>query len=124
VVGKVPTTTSVFGTSIHPDLAKLQCSQGLYSFRQAQSNLDKLTVHPVNNHTNVKLLSNQVGAVLAQENLKPETVVKADSSAEEVVIQIDGGISPLRIKTNAALKHYRLLLIVQKTSAPLTSIER
>jgi len=30
--------------------------------------------------------------------------VKADSSAE-VVIQIDGGISPLRIKTNAALKH-------------------
>jgi len=98
--------------------------KALYSFRQAQSNLDKLTVHrrPVNNHTNVKLLSNQVGAVLAQENLKPETVVKADSSAEEVVIQIDGGISPLRIKTNAALKHYRLLLIVQKTSAPLTSI--
>jgi len=71
-----------------------------YSFRQAQSNLDKLTVHrrPVNNHTNVKLLSNQVGAVLAQENLKPETVVKADSSAEEVVIQIDGGHIPIKDK--------------------------
>jgi len=53
--------------------------------------------------------------------LKPETVVKADSSAEEVVIQIDGGISPLRIKTNAALKQ-SAMLIVQKTSAPLTSI--
>jgi len=75
-------------------------SRAKYSFRQAQSNLDKLTVHrrPVNNHTNVKLLSNQVGAVLAQENLKPETVVKADSSAEEVVIQIDGGISPIKDK--------------------------
>ena len=96
-----PTTTSVFGTSIHPDLAKLQCSQGaLYSFRKAQSNLDKLTVHrrPVNNHNNIKLISHQVGAVLAQENLKPETVVQADSSAEEVVIQIDGGHIPIKDK--------------------------
>jgi hypothetical protein len=96
-----PTTTSVFGTSIHPDLAKLQCEQGaLYSFRKAQSNLDKLTVHrrPVNNHTNVKLISNQVGAVLAKENLKPETVVKGDSDAEEVIIQIDGGHIPIKDK--------------------------
>lgn len=37
-----PTTTSVFGTSIHPDLAKLQCEQGaLYSYREAQTNLEK-----------------------------------------------------------------------------------
>jgi len=35
--------------------------------------------------------------VLAQENLKPETVVKADSSAEEV-IQIDGGHIPIKDK--------------------------
>ena len=94
-----PTSTSVFGTSIHPDLAKLQCEQGaLYSFRQAQSNLDKLNVHrrPVNNHTNVKLISNQVGTVLTQENLKPETVVKADKSAEEVVSLIDGGHIPIK----------------------------
>ena len=96
-----PTTTSVFGTSIHPDLAKLQCEQGaLYSFRNAQSNLDKLTVHrrPVNNHTNIKLITNQVGSVLAQENLKPETVVKADASAEEVIVQIDGGHIPIKDK--------------------------
>jgi len=31
-----PTTTSVFGTSIHPDLAKLQCEGALYSYRQAK----------------------------------------------------------------------------------------
>jgi len=31
-----PTTTSVFGTDIHPDLAKLQCEQGaLFSYREA-----------------------------------------------------------------------------------------
>lgn len=96
-----PTTTSFFGTATHPDLAKLQCEQGaLYSFRKAQSNLEKLTVHrrPVNNHTNVKLIANQVGAVLAQENLKLLAVVKAASSAEEVVFQIDGGHIPIKDK--------------------------
>jgi len=70
VIGKV-TTTSVFGTSIHPDLAKLQCEQGaLYSYRQAQSNLEKLTVRrrSVNNHNNIKLLNLWVRC--SQENLK------------------------------------------------------
>jgi len=48
----------VFGTSIHPDLAKLQCEQGaLYSYRQAQSNLEKLTVsRSVNNNIENKIL--------------------------------------------------------------------
>ena len=66
-----PTTSSVFGTSIHPDLAKLQCEQGaLYSYREAESNLEKLTVHRrrVNNHNQIKLLTNQVGEQIAQEN--------------------------------------------------------
>jgi len=58
----------VFGTSIHPDLAKLQCEQGLV-YRQAQSNLEKLTVRrrSVNNHNNIKLLTT-VGAVLSRES--------------------------------------------------------
>lgn len=43
---KVPTVTSVFGTNIHPDLAKLQCEQGaLFSYREVQSNLDKLNTY-------------------------------------------------------------------------------
>ena len=63
-----PTATSVFGASIHPDLAKLQCEQRtLYSYREAQSNLEKLTVHrcSVNNHNKIKTLMNQVGEALA-----------------------------------------------------------
>jgi len=45
----------------------------LYSYREAESNLEKLTVHrrPVNNHNKIKLITTQVGAVLAQENLLP-----------------------------------------------------
>jgi hypothetical protein len=94
-----PTTTSVFGTSIHPDLAKLQCEQGaLYSFRKAQTNLEKLNVHrrPVNNHNNIKLMTNAVGAALSQENLKPSTVVEDGSSASEVILQVDGGHIPIK----------------------------
>lgn len=89
-----PTTTSVFGTTLHPDLAKLQCEQGaLYSYRKAQTNLEKLTVHrrPVNNHNKIKSIANQVGSVLAQENLEPVPEAKGVARAKEVIIQIDGG---------------------------------
>ena len=69
-----PTTTTVFGTNIHPDLAKLHCEQGaLHTYREAQTNLEKLNVHrcPVNNHNPVKQITNQVGVALANENLNP-----------------------------------------------------
>jgi len=53
------------------------------------------------------MLSNQVGAVLAQENLKPETVVKATLVLRRWLSKSMGAY-PHGIKTNAALKHYRL----------------
>jgi hypothetical protein len=92
-----PTTTSVFGTSVHPDLAKLQCEQGaLYSYREAEANLEKLTVHrrPVNNHNKIKLLTNQVGAILAEENLNPPAPEDCAPPAQELIVQVDGGHIP------------------------------
>lgn len=102
-----PTTTSVFGTNIHPDLAKLQCEQGaLYSYREAQTNLEKLNVHrrPVNNHNKVKLLTNQVGAVLAQENLKPIAKDECASPAQELIVQVDGGHLPVQEKNKRSFE--------------------
>jgi hypothetical protein len=92
-----PTTTSVFGTSVHPDLAKLQCEQGaLYSYREAECNLEKLTVHrrPVNNHNKIKLLTNQVGAILAEENLNPPAPEDCAPPAQQLIVQVDGGQIP------------------------------
>jgi hypothetical protein len=89
-----PTTTSVFGTSIHPDLAKLQCEQGaLYSYREAQTNLGKLTVHRrrVNNHNHIRQITDNVGAVLAEANLKPPTQTECAPPAHELIVQVDGG---------------------------------
>jgi len=92
------TTTSVFGTSIHPDLAKCNASKALYSYRQAQSNLEKLTVRrrSVNNHNNIKLLTTQVGAVLSQENLKTPAARDCAAPATAVIVQVDGGHIPLK----------------------------
>ena len=96
-----PTTTSMFGTSIHPDLAKLQCEQGaLYSYREAASNLEKLTVHRrrVNNHNQIRLLTDTVGDVLAEENLKPPSDKNCPLPAAELIVQVDGGHIPIKDK--------------------------
>ena len=53
---------------------------------------------PVNNHNNVKLITDQVGATIAQENLKPISTVKGSASAKELIIQIDGGHIPNKEK--------------------------
>ncbi|MGK7907458.1 MAG: ISKra4 family transposase [Synechococcus sp.] len=96
-----PTTTSVFGTSIHPDLAKLQCEQGaLYSYREAESNLAKLTVHRrrVSNHNQIRLLTDTVGDVLAKENLESPSQSNCAPPAAELIVQVDGGHVPIKEK--------------------------
>ncbi len=116
-----PTTTSVFGTPIHPDLAKLQCEQGaLYSYREAESNLEKLTVHrrPVNNHNKIKLMTNQVGAVLAEENLKPPAVEDCAPPATEVIVQVDGGHIPIKDKDKRSFE--ALSAVVYRSESILT----
>jgi len=69
----------------------------LYSYRQAQSNLEKLTVRrrSVNNN-NIKLLTTQVGAVLSQENLKTPAARDCAAPATAVIVQVDGGHIPLK----------------------------
>lgn len=93
-----PTTTLVFGTNIHPELAKLQCEQGaLHSYREAEANLKKLNVHrrQVNNHNQVKQMTNQVGSVLAKENRKPPARGKCPVPARKLIVQVDGGHIPI-----------------------------
>ena len=95
---RVATTTSLFGTNIHPDLAKLQCEQGaLFSYREAQSNLAQLnTDHPsVNNHTQIGRLTERVGAILSEGHLIPPQEKAWTQSATELILQIDGGFNKL-----------------------------
>jgi len=96
-----PTTTSVFGTDIHPDLAKLQCEQGaLHSYRDAASNLEKMNAQrrSINNHDRVKHLTNQVGERLSQENQEPPGEEELLVPAQELIVQVDGGHIPTKEK--------------------------
>ncbi len=96
-----PTTTTVFGTDIHPDLAKLQCEQGaLFSYREAQTNLEKLNCsrRSVNNHTRIQSLTNQVGATLAQDTLRKPDPNECATPATDLIVQVDGGHIPVKEK--------------------------
>jgi len=95
-----PTTTSVFGTDIHPDLAKLQCEQGaLFSYREAASNLEKLNAQRrrINNHDR-KIMTNELGAHIAQENYKVPPAAALPVLAQELIVQVDGGHIPIKDK--------------------------
>lgn len=102
-----PTTTSVFGSSIHPDLAKLQCEQGaLYSYRDAQTNLEKLTVHRrgVNNHNQIRQITDKVGENLGAENLQPPAPKDCAPPAAELIVQVDGGHIPTKEKNKRSFE--------------------
>src|SRR4028118_470944 len=96
-----PTTTTVFGTDIYPDLAKLQCEQGaIFSYREAQTNLEKLNCarRSVNNHTRIQSLTNQVGARLSQDTVRKPDPNECAAAATELIVQVDGGHIPVKEK--------------------------
>lgn len=102
-----PTIKSVFGTNIHPDLAKFQCEQGaIYSYREAQRNLEKLNCKPrrVNNHTQVKRFTDKVGSVLSAQNSLPIASECCTTLAEALIVQIDGGHIPIQDKTQRSFE--------------------
>ncbi|MBV8887533.1 MAG: ISKra4 family transposase [Chroococcidiopsidaceae cyanobacterium CP_BM_RX_35] len=96
-----PTVNSLFGTSIHPDLGKIQCEQGaLYSYREAQKNLTKINYfsRSINNHTQVKRITGKVGEILAQQNYQTPTSEECAAPATELIVQVDGGHIPVQDK--------------------------
>lgn len=104
---KVPTVTSMFGTNIHPDLAKLQCEQGaMFSYREAPSNLDKLNTYhrSVNSHTPISRLTDQVGAILSEQHLISPVEEACSQPAQELILQVDGGHIPIQERAKRSLE--------------------
>jgi hypothetical protein len=81
--------------------AKLQCEQGaLFSYREAQTNLEKINCsrRSINNHTRIKSLTNQVGARFSQETLREPSPQECAAPAAELIVQVDGGHIPVKEK--------------------------
>jgi hypothetical protein len=96
-----PTTSTVFCTDTHPDLAKLQCEQGaLHSYREAEDNLERLNCQrrSVNNHVQIQHITNQVGERLSQANQTPPNLEELPLSVESLIVQADGGHIPTKDK--------------------------
>ena len=88
----VPSMRSLFGTSTHPDLAKLQCEVGSdHTYREAQTILNKQSskIRKINNHESVHHMVESVGQYISDttgSELLPEI-----PAAEELIVQVDGG---------------------------------
>lgn len=96
-----PSIKSLLGTNIHPDLARLQTEQGaLYSYREAQTNLEKLNCKPrrVNNHMHVKRITDTVGDEISENNKLAPLKKECANLAKELIIQADGGHVPTKDK--------------------------
>jgi len=88
---QVPSIKSLFGTSIHPDLYKLQCEMGAsFSFFKSECQLENLCQEKreINNHQRIKRTVNSVGEALFEISIKNHT---SKSVASELIVQIDGG---------------------------------
>ena len=87
-----PSIRSEFGTSMHPDLAKLQCEVGSkHSYRSAQEILDRQSFNPrrVNNHERIFQVVQSVGDYITKTKSQ-ESTSQAEASTE-LIVQVDGG---------------------------------
>ncbi len=89
----IPSVKSMFGTSIHPDLYKLQCEMGsAFSFFKSECQLSNLCQEKreINNHQRIKQIVNNVGEALCEINTKESDNLQPQA-AKELIVQIDGG---------------------------------
>src|SRR5262245_43717562 len=72
----------------------------LYSYREAERNLGTLNGQPrsVNNHAQVKRMTDQVGRLLAEQNGIPPAAQECAPPARDLIMQVDGGHIPIQEK--------------------------
>ena len=90
--GSVPSIKSLFGTAMHPDLAKMQSQFGAdHSYRKAQNMLDTISAkrRSVNSHESIKNVVEKVGNYIGETLLTTPTSNTED--AKELILQVDGG---------------------------------
>ena len=90
----IHTVKSLLGTSVHPDLHKLQCEYGAtQSFRKSEEILTALsnTKREVNNRERISRISNLVGEELENRQKQPMLNVDNIVPTKELIVQVDGG---------------------------------
>jgi len=89
----VSSVKSLLGTSVHPDLYRLQCEQGAnHTYRKAKNNLAQMChkERDINNHNRIKQITNNVGEILSEKNKNNGDECPVNPAAE-LIVQVDGG---------------------------------
>lgn len=84
----------LYGSSVHPELAKMQCSTGAeHSFNETEIILNEKSNHvrPVNNDDRIRKTVKQVGEKLSEIKEDKSWRKSDNKGAEELVVNIDGG---------------------------------
>lgn len=105
----IPSVCSIFGTQVHPDLAKIQTEMSSkHTYREAQNILNGMVnkKRTVNNHNGLKKLTKSVGQHI--ENNPVEEINVEIPSSDELIIQVDGG----HLKTTEDLRSIEALTSV------------
>jgi len=90
----IESVKSLFGTSVHPDLYKLQCELGAnHSYLKSENHLTLLCQEErkINNHQRIKKIANAVGQQLEKKKIKSIEIAKEHKSLPNLTVQIDGG---------------------------------
>ena len=87
----IPSIRSIFGTQIHPDLAKLQVElSGRYPYRSAQNILNAMVnqKRKANNHNGLKNVTESVGQYMDNNPIEAKDDIPGSN---ELIVQVDGG---------------------------------
>lgn len=89
-----PSIKSLFGTSIHPDLAKIQSELGAtHSYRESEKILDlqSASKRSINNHDRIKHIVSHIGKEIEIENRQLDVGNIEAEASERLIVQVDGG---------------------------------
>ena len=91
---KRPTIHSEYGTSVHPDLTKMQAMLGAkMPYKEAEETLEKLSCQKrsANNHVKIAESTNTIGAIL--NKIKSAEEVESKGEADDLYMYVDGTVS-------------------------------
>lgn len=89
-----PSIKSLFGTSIHPDLAKIQSELGgTHSYRESEKVLDlqSASKRAINNHDRIKHIVGHIGKQIEIENRQLDISNIESEATGDLIVQVDGG---------------------------------
>jgi anti-sigma28 factor (negative regulator of flagellin synthesis) len=90
-----PTILSMFGTTSHPDLTKIQAQLGAtHSYKESEIELAKQSCgyRKINNHKRIREVTDLVGELLTEEQISDEhNLCNIKGDAAELIVQVDGG---------------------------------